>query len=116
MVVSLSSRDFFPPLYLDPRFRPLLLKLTTLQYHLHGMDFGSRVGYMRTLTLERGALTTKRLDYDSKVPFLAIAHNRKHAPLAGTKLPKPLMNSGGNFTRPSPPYHGVAARQNMPLS
>ena len=26
MVVSLSSRDFFPPLYLDPRFHPLLLK------------------------------------------------------------------------------------------
>ena len=26
MVVSLWSRDFFPPLYLDPRFRPLLLK------------------------------------------------------------------------------------------
>ena len=27
MVVSLWSRDFFPPLYFDPRFRPLLLKL-----------------------------------------------------------------------------------------
>ena len=26
-VVFLWSRDFFPPLYLDPRFRPLLLKL-----------------------------------------------------------------------------------------
>ena len=26
MVVSLWSRDFFPPLYFDPRFRPLLLK------------------------------------------------------------------------------------------
>ena len=26
-VVLLWSRDFFPPLYLDPRFRPLLLKL-----------------------------------------------------------------------------------------
>ena len=25
-VVFLWSRDFFPPLYLDPRFRPLLLK------------------------------------------------------------------------------------------
>ena len=25
-VVLLWSRDFFPPLYLDPRFRPLLLK------------------------------------------------------------------------------------------
>ena len=27
-VVFLWSRDFFPPLYLDPRFRPLLLKLS----------------------------------------------------------------------------------------
>ena len=26
-VVLLWLRDFFPPLYLDPRFRPLLLKL-----------------------------------------------------------------------------------------
>ena len=25
-VVFLWLRDFFPPLYLDPRFRPLLLK------------------------------------------------------------------------------------------
>ena len=28
-VVFLWSRDFFPPLYLDPRFRPLLLKFIT---------------------------------------------------------------------------------------
>ena len=27
-VVFLWLRDFFPPLYLDPRFRPLLLKFT----------------------------------------------------------------------------------------
>ena len=30
-VVLLWSRDFFPPLYLDPRFRPLLLKYTVFQ-------------------------------------------------------------------------------------
>ena len=29
-VVFLWSRDFFPPLYLDPRFRPLLLKFHTI--------------------------------------------------------------------------------------
>ena len=31
-VVLLWSRDFFPPLYLDPRFRPLLLKFC---YSIH---------------------------------------------------------------------------------
>ena len=30
-VVLLWSRDFFSPLYLDPRFRPLLLKFSFLQ-------------------------------------------------------------------------------------
>ena len=29
-VVLLWSRDFFPPLYLDPRFRPLLLKYISI--------------------------------------------------------------------------------------
>ena len=32
-VVLLWSRDFFPPLYLDPRFRPLLLKYITYTCH-----------------------------------------------------------------------------------
>ena len=33
-VVLLWSRDFFPPLYLDPRFRPLLLKSYSMHVQL----------------------------------------------------------------------------------
>ena len=35
MVVSLSSRDFFPPLYLNPRFRPLLLKYICIYSYVY---------------------------------------------------------------------------------
>ena len=34
-VVFLWSRDFFPPLYLDPRFRPLLLKFFCIYTYIH---------------------------------------------------------------------------------
>ena len=41
-VVFLWSRDFFPPLYLDPRFRPLLLKFSThtIYIYIYVVDFG----------------------------------------------------------------------------
>ena len=35
MVVSLWSRDFFPPLYFDPRFRPLLLKYIHIHKYIY---------------------------------------------------------------------------------
>ena len=35
-VVFLWSRDFFPPLYLDPRFRPLLLKYNLYKIYKTG--------------------------------------------------------------------------------